>query len=75
MRSFLGASTDDLSFYSVPSLKRNQRCLVLLSGSNDFKDEIDDHKIAKTIVGLAKTLKTDENTVHVCLIISEMMKK
>ena len=75
IRSFPGASTDDLSFHSVPSMKRNPRCLVLHTGTNDFRDEKDDDQIAKTIYGLAKTLKTDENTVYVSGIIERDDKK
>ena len=71
IRSFPGASTDDMSFHAVPSMKRKPRCLVLHTGTNDFRDEEDDNKIAKTIFGLAKTLKADEdeNDVYVSGII------
>ena len=69
VRSFPGASTDDMSFHAVPSVKRKPRCFVLHTGANDFRDEEDDNEIAKTIFGLAKTLKADENTVYVSGII------
>ena len=65
IRSFPGVSTDDLSFHVVSSMKRNQRSLVLHTGTNDFQEGKDDDQIAKSISGLAKTLKTDENTVYV----------
>eukprot|EP00794_Sanderia_malayensis_P021268 gene21268-23343_t len=69
VRSFPGASTDDMSFHAVPSVKRKPRCFVLHTGANDFRDEEDNNEIAKTIFGLAKTLKADENTVYVSGII------
>ena len=69
VRSFPGASTDDMSFHAVPSVKRKPRCFVLHTGANDFRDEEDDNEIAKTIFSLAKTLKADENTVYVSGII------
>ena len=69
VRGFPGASTDDMSFHAVPSVKREPRCFVLHTGANDFRDEEDNKEIAKTIFGLAKTLKADENTVYVSGII------
>ena len=64
-RSSPGASTNDMTFHAVPSVKRKQRCFVLHSGANAFRNEEDDNGIAKKIFGLAKTLKADENTVYV----------
>ena len=58
-----------MSFHAVPSVKRKPRCFVLHTGANDFRDEEDDNEIAKTIFGLAKTFKADENTVYVSGII------
>ena len=69
VRSFPGASTDDMSFHAVPSVKRKPKCFVLHTGANDFRDEEDDNEIAKSIFGLAKILKADENTVYVSGII------
>ena len=69
VRNFPGASTDDMSFHAVPSVKRKPKCFVLHTGANDFRDEEDDNEIAKSIFGLAKTLKADENTVYVSGII------
>ena len=69
IRSFPGASTDDLSFHSVPAVKRNPRPLVLHTGTNDFEEKKDDDQIARTFFGLVKTLKTDGNTLYVSGII------
>ena len=60
---------EDLNSAAIPSVKRKPRCFVLHIGANDFRDEEDDNEIAKTIFGLAKTLKADENTVYVSGII------
>ena len=50
-------------------MKRKPRHFVLHTGANDFGDEEDDDEIRKTIFGVAKTLKADENTVYVSGII------
>ena len=65
VRSFPGASKDDMSFHAVPSMNRIPRCFVLHTGANDFRDEEDDNEIAKAIFGLAKMLKADEKSVYV----------
>eukprot|EP00112_Aurelia_sp_Birch-Aquarium-sp1_P000204 Seg1018.6 transcript_id=Seg1018.6/GoldUCD/mRNA.D3Y31 product="hypothetical protein" protein_id=Seg1018.6/GoldUCD/D3Y31 len=70
VRSFPAASTDGMSFHAVPFMKKKPRCFVLHTGANDFRNEEEDDEIAKTIFGLAKTLKADENTVYVSGIIN-----
>ena len=50
-------------------MKRKPRCFVLHTGASEFRDEEEDNEIAKTIFGLAKTLKADENTFYVSGII------
>ena len=37
VKSFPGASTDDISFHAILYTKRNLRYLVLHTGTNDFK--------------------------------------
>ena len=69
VRSFPGASTDDMSFHAVPSIKKKPSVFVLHTGANDFREEKNDDEIAKKIFNLAKTLKTDENSVYISGIV------
>ena len=69
MKSFSGATTDDMSFHDVPSMKKQPDRVVLHTGANDFREEKEDAKIAQNIYALAQTLKTEDNTVFVSGII------
>ena len=70
VKSFSGATTDDMSFHAVPSMKKQPDRVVLHTGANDFREEKEDAKIAQNIYALARTLKTEDNTVFVSGIIS-----
>ena len=70
MKSFSGATTDDMSFHAVQSMKTQPDRVVLHTGANDFREEKEDAKIAQNIYALARTLKTEDNTVLVSGIIS-----
>ncbi len=49
VKSFPGATTDDMSFHAVPSIKKQPDRVVLHTGGNDFRMEKDDTKIAQNI--------------------------
>ena len=70
VKSFSGATTDDMSFHAVPSKKTQPDRVVLHTGANDFREEKEDAKIAQNIYALARMLKTEDNTVFVSGIIS-----
>ena len=53
VKSYSGATTDDMSFYAVPSMKKQPDRVVLHTGANDFKEEKEDAKIAQNIYALA----------------------
>eukprot|EP00112_Aurelia_sp_Birch-Aquarium-sp1_P012763 Seg2688.2 transcript_id=Seg2688.2/GoldUCD/mRNA.D3Y31 product="hypothetical protein" protein_id=Seg2688.2/GoldUCD/D3Y31 len=70
VKSFSGATTDDMSFHAVPSMKKQPDRIVLHTGANDFRAEKEDVKMAQNIYALARTLKTEDNTVFVSGIVS-----
>ena len=53
VKSYSGASTEDMSFHAVPSIKRKPKVFVLHTGANDFREEENNDEIAKKIVTLA----------------------
>ena len=48
----------------MPSIKKKLRVFILHTGANGFRKEKHDNQIAKKIAMLAKTMKTDNNTVY-----------
>ena len=55
----------------MPSMKRKPRRFLLHTAANDFGEHENDYEIAKTIDGLAKTLKANKNTVYLSGIIKQ----
>ena len=69
VKQFSGARTKCMKDYMKPSLRENPDHFILHVGTNDLNTERSPELIAKSIVGLAKTLKGNSCDVSVSDII------
>ena len=65
IKSFSGASTNDLKDHCKPSLRRAPDHIILATGANDLRSEDRADEIALNIVGLAMDIKTEKNEVTI----------
>ena len=69
VKSFGGATSDDMTSYVKPSLKFKPDLWILHTGTNDLRSGAKPCEIANKIIQLAVSLKTDENEVAVSAIV------
>ena len=60
IKSFPGATTDDMYDYCKPSQKYDNNLYLLHTGTNDLRADKSAEDIAENIIGLANELKTNE---------------
>ena len=70
VKSFPGATLDDMMDYIKPSLKYNPDHIIIHTGTIDLKSDKDAMEISNEIIKLANNVKTDENIVTISGIIS-----
>ena len=68
VKSFPGATVEDMWDHVRPTMRRTPDLVVLHAGTNDLRDETADH-IASSIMKLALEIKGDQNDVMVSSII------
>ena len=69
VKSFSGATTDDMNSHVIPTMKRNPKKVILHCGTNDIRSQATPESIAKEVMELAVSLSTKENTVFVSGIV------
>lgn len=69
VRAFHGAKLDDMNSYSVPTMKKNPRKIVIHCGTNDVSSGTAPNEVAQEIVDLATNLKSHENEVFVSSLV------
>ena len=70
VKSFSGATVEEMGDYMKPSLKFDPDHIIIHSGTNDLKSNKDAAEIATDIIKLANNAKTDTNAVTISGIIS-----
>ena len=69
VKSFSGATSEDMKTFVKPSLKFKPDLWILHTGTNDLRSEAKPAEIADNIIQLAVTLKSEENEVAVSSIV------
>ena len=75
VKSFPGATTDDMSFYSVPTSRKRPNRIILHTGVNDLNNENDNEKVAEDILTLAESIKSDESQIFISGLIKTADKE
>ena len=70
VKSFPGATVEDMVDYSKPTVRRKPDLIILHAGSNDLRSDKTSDDISSDIMQLALQLKTDLNDVMISSIIS-----
>ena len=63
IKSFPGATIDQMKHYVKPSLEYNPDVVIIHCGTNNLKTDQPADKIAESIIKLANGIKTEENDV------------
>ena len=69
VKSFSGATTDDMNSHVIPTMKRNPKKFILHCGANDIRSQATPENIAKEVMELAVSLSTKEIIVFVSGIV------
>ena len=75
VKSFPGATTDDMSFYSVPTSRKKPNRIILHTGVNDLNKQNDNGKIAEDILTLAESINSDESQIFISGLINTADKE
>ena len=70
IKSFSGATIEDMHDYARPTVRRKPDLIILHAGSNDLRGEKRPENISSDIMRLAMELKTEVNDVMVSSIVS-----
>ena len=69
VKHFSGAKTKDMESYIIPTLEQNPETIIIHSGTNDLKSDISPEEIAKDIIKLTTSCKTQTNKVILSSIV------
>ena len=75
IKSFSGATTDDVSFYAIPQSRTKPDKMIIHTGVNDLINENNNKKVAQDIIALAESIKTEEIQVSISGLIHTADKK
>ena len=65
VKTFPGATIDDMKVYAIPTMKREPDLIILHCGTNNLPESKEPKVIAEEIINLAVELKTDDNEVMI----------
>ena len=65
MKSFPGATMEDMNHYAIPMKKRKPGMLLLHAGTNDLKSRQTPYVIAEKIHKLANNLKVNSSQIFI----------
>ena len=69
VKHFSGSTTEDIKTYIQPPLKRDPDRVIIHVGTNDLRSSQDPVTIAKNIIDIAKSSKTNKNEVQVSSLV------
>ena len=69
VKHFSGAKTKDMESYIIPTLEQNPETIIIHSGTNNLKSDSSPEKIARVIIKLATSCKTQTNKVILSSIV------
>ena len=69
VKHFSGAKTKEMKSYIIPTLEQNPETIIIHSGTNDLKSDSSPEEIARDIINLTKSCKTQANKVILCSIV------
>ena len=69
VKHFSGAKTKDMESYIIPTLEQNPETIIIHSGTNDLKSDSSPEEIARDIINLTTSCKTQTNKVILCSIV------
>ena len=69
VKHFSGAKTKDMESYIIPTLEKNPETIIIHSGTNDLKSDSSLEKIARDIINLTTSCKTQTNKVILSSIV------
>ena len=61
VKHFRRAKTKDMEFYIIPALEQNPEAIIIHSGTNNLKRNSSPEEIAKDIINLTTSCKTQTN--------------
>ena len=70
IKSFSGATVEDMTDYVRPTMKREPALCVLHAGTNDLRSDKTSSAIANDIMQLAKNMKSDSNDIMVSALVA-----
>ena len=68
-KHFSGAKTKDMEFYIIPTHEQNPETIIIHSGTNGLKSDSSPEEIARDIINLATSCKTQANKVILSSIV------
>ena len=69
VKQFSGSTTEDMKTYIQPPLKRDPDRVIIHVGTNDLRSNQDPETIAKNIIDIAKSSKTNKNEILLSSIV------
>ena len=75
LKSFSGATTDDMSFYAIPPSRTKPNKMIIHTGVNDLINENNNKTVAQDIIALAESIKIEEIQVSISGLIHTADKK
>ena len=69
VKHFSGAKTKDMESYIIPTLEQNPETIIIHSGTNDLKSDSSPEEIARDIINLTTSCKTQTNKVILSSIV------
>ena len=69
VKYFSGAKTKDMESYIIPTLEQNPETIIIHSGTNDLKSDSSLEEIARDIIKLTTSCKTETNKLILSSIV------
>ena len=69
VKHFTGAKTKEVKSYIITTLEQNPETIIIHSGTNDLKSDSSPEEIARDIINLTKSCKTQANKIILCSIV------
>ena len=69
VKHFSGAKTKDMESYIIPTLEQNPETIIIHSGTDDLKSDSSPEEIARNIIKLTKSCKTETNKLILSSIV------
>ena len=74
VKHFSGAKTKDMESYIIPTLEQNPETIIIHSETNDLRSDSSPEEIARDIIKLTTSCKTQTNKVILSSIVPRYVK-